>query len=207
MWEADDKVAYFLRNITPATVQEARYHSGLPSGHFPCVKYQITDPAVITDLFWGTGIDFVLVKYFATSAQDPSTFERLDIPLPLDGTVARDQSTEYLSWLVLEEQQPLSRHHALILTWWPSLLAQSQTGKLQVQFSYASIQNGVVLQGSLPVRPTAPSGLETHLNSYQVVPPTPAPVKLKLRIRLRDDQFEVVPQEPSLKIRVKKILY
>lgn len=207
IWEADEKVLYFFRNIAPHSVHDALQHTGVPSGRFPCIKYKITDVRQIWQLFTGSGIDFVLMKYFATSVDDPSRWERLDVPLPLDSSdpAAATRSTKYLHWLVLEERDRMTRHHALNFIWWPSLMPSSGTGKLQIQFCYACTTNGLVEYGPLPVQPQSATGLDLYLERFERLPPPPPPVSLKIRLRrCHDDLLEIVPEEPPLKLRLRK---
>lgn len=202
VWESDDKIAYLLRNVVPHIVHDSAQHTSFPSGRFRSVKYKITNVTQVAELFAGTGIDFVFVKYFATAADDPSCLERIDTPLPLDNSVSC--STKYIHWLILEGSERLTRHHALNLTWWPSLLPSSRTGKLQVQFSYVCVHNGLVERSHLPVQPIVAEGLELHLEQYKVIPPTPSAVPLKVRIQRDEHTYKILPEEPPLKIRLRK---
>lgn len=209
MWVPDDTVAYFLRDIAPHKIHDARKHTSFPSGRSRCVTYQISDRVQILQLFEGTGIDFVLMKFFATSQDDPSQLERLDCPLSLSpSSMSSDmmaRSTHYLHWLACESPAKPTVHHALKIVWWPSLMSTSRWGMLQVQFNYVHVKDGVCLQGPLPIAPTAlGSGDYASQAGWRVLSSEPPGDNRKIRLRWIGDEWHLIPERP-LKIRLVQI--
>lgn len=208
MWVPDDTVAYLLRNTAPHKVNDARMHSSFPSGCSRCVTYQISNRVQILQLFEGTGIDFVLMKFFATSQNDPSQLEALDDPLSFSSaSVDMPRSTHYLHWLACESPAKPTVYHALKMLWWPSLMASSRWGVLQVQFNYVHVKDGVCLQGPLPIAPIALHSDEYASHAQWQVRSQPSDDTPKIRLRFTDGEWHSIPeqQQPSKKTRLVQI--
>ncbi len=174
--------AFFLRNLRPFTRKDhLKRRSRFPSGHFRCVKFKISSPRVILDLFEGAGVDFVLRKYYASVSGTDATLVLLDGPLPqltsdqIDELVRSDgtpRHTHDIHWLACDASKKALQQQSLVIVWWPSLLPQSRTGELCFKFSYVHVEDGVRVRGEHR-RPLQPPVLDPlACAGWKVAPPT-----------------------------------
>ncbi len=186
----DDVAAFFLRNLTPFTRKDhLKRRSRFPLGQFRCIKFKISSPQAILDLFEGAGVNFVLRKYYASVSGIDRTLVPLDGPLPqltsdqIDQLVRSDSAprhTHNIYWLACDASKKAPLQQSLVIVWWPTLLPQSRTGELCFKFSYVHVEDGVRIRGEhrRPLPPPVTDPLACA--RWKIAPPTNAD-SLRLR--------------------------